>query len=66
MKIDSKGVFRNAVEFEQAAFGEALKALDAVDMAGAGGELVFGKANAGMFVIAEIGQAVVAAPAIGV
>lgn len=38
MKIE--GVMGNAVEFEQAAFGKAPKALDAVDVAGAGGELI--------------------------
>ena len=60
-----EGVFRQALELGQPDRGQAPEAIDAVDMDGAFGELVAGMVDADV-AIAEVDQAVVAAPAIGV
>ena len=65
LEMEVEGGFRQALEFGQPDFGQAPEALDAVDMDGALGELVPGMIDAEV-AIAEIDQAVVATPAIGV
>lgn len=64
MKVE--GMFRNSVELEQTAFGEAPEAFDAVDVVRSPSELVVGVADPEVLVEAEIDQAVVASPAVGV
>ena len=60
-----EGVPGEALELRQADLGQAPEAFDAVDVDGAVGELVFGMIDAEV-AVAEIDQAVVATPAIGV
>lgn len=66
LQVQIEGVSGDAVELEQALFGEAPEALDAVDMARAGGELVVSVVDPEMCVEVQIDQAVVAPPAVGV
>ena len=65
LEMEVEGVFRQALELGQPDLGQAPKAFDAVDMDGAFGELVAGMVDAEV-AIAEVDQAVVAAPTIGV
>ena len=65
LEMEVEGVSRQALELGQPALGQAPEAFDAVDMDGAFGELVAGMVDADV-AIAEVDQAVVAAPAIGV
>ena len=58
-------MFRQALELGQPDFGQAPEAFDAVDMNGSFRNLVAGMIDADV-AIAEIDEAVVAAPAIGV
>ena len=58
-------MFRQALELGQPDFGQAPEAFDAVDMNGSFRKLVAGMIDADV-AIAEIDEAVVAAPAIGV
>ena len=63
MKVE--GMFGDSVELEQASFGEVPEALDAVDVVGSADELVLRVADPEMLVEAEVDQAVVASPAVG-
>jgi len=63
-QVQIKGAFAHAAEFRQAALGVAPKALDAVDVCFAAGELAAPVRDAQMPAIAHIHQAVVAAPAV--
>ena len=65
LEMEVEGVSRQALELGQPDLGQAPEAFDAVDMNGAFGELVAGMVDADV-AIAEVDQAVVAAPAIGV
>ena len=65
LEMEVEGVSRQALELGQPDLGQAPEAFDAVDMDGAFGELVAGMVDADV-AIAEVDQAVVAAPAIGV
>ena len=60
------GVRGNGVELRQTAFGEAPKALDAIDVVLAHGKLMGFVIHAEMFLIAHIDQPVIAGPAVGV
>ena len=60
-----EGVFRQALELSEPDFRHAPEPLDAVDVDGAPHEFILGMVNAEM-AVAEIDQAVVAAPPIGV
>jgi hypothetical protein len=62
-EMEVEGMFGDAVELEQAAFGEAPEAFDAVDVLWSAGELVVGVADPEVLVEAEIDQAVVTSPA---
>src|ERR1700683_1906500 len=61
--MESKEFF-NAVELGQAALGKAPEGFDAIDVSATFGK-AFGLVDADMFVVADIDQAVVAAPGIG-
>lgn len=61
-----EGRHRHAVELLKPALGKAPEALDAVDVALAVGELVRAMVDPEVFRLADIHQAVVAAPAIRV
>src|SRR5271169_3233036 len=63
--MEMEGMFGHAFELGEADLGEAPEAFDAVDVYGAVGELVVSVVDA-QVAIAEINQAVVATPAIGV
>ena len=65
LEMEVEGVSRQALELGQPDLGQAPEAFDAVDMDGAFGELVAGMVDADV-AIAEVDQAVVAAPAIRV
>ena len=65
LEMEVEGVFRQALELGQPDFGQAPEAFDAVDMNGSFRKLVAGMFDADV-AIAEIDEAVVAAPAIGV
>ena len=65
LEMEVEGVSRQALELGQPDLGQAPEAFDAVDMDGAFGELVAGMVDADV-AIAEVDQAVVAAPPIGV
>ena len=65
LKMQMEGVFRQALELSEPDFCHAPEPLDAVDMDGAPHEFILGMVNAEM-TVAEIDQAVVAAPPIGV
>src|SRR6266581_8064968 len=64
-EMEVEGMFGDAVELEQAAFSEAPEAFDAVDVLRSAGELVVGVADPEVLVEAEIDQAVVTSPAVG-
>ena len=55
----------DAMKFGEAQFGETPKALDAVDVVPAPGELIFVMMNAMMFIAVE-NEAVIGLPAIGI
>jgi hypothetical protein len=70
LEVQVKGVLREALEFRQADLGQPPEALDAACVNGALGELVQGRIlRMGMIdaevAVAEVDQAVVAAPAEG-
>ena len=65
LEVQVKGVLGEALELRQADLGQPPEALDAVDVNGALGELVAGMIDAEV-AVAEVDQAVVAAPAVGV
>ena len=64
-EMEVEGMFWDAVELEQAAFGEAPEAFDSVDVVRSADELVLSVADPEVLVEAEINQSVVASPAIG-
>jgi hypothetical protein len=64
-EMEVEGMFGDAVELEQAAFSEAPEAFDAVDVLWSAGELVVGVADSEVLVEAEIDQAIVTSPAVG-
>src|SRR5260370_15744625 len=64
MKVE--GMFGDSVELEQAAFGEAPEAFDAVDVVRSPREFVVRVADPEVLIEAGIGQDVVAWPAVGV
>ncbi len=64
-EMEVEGMFGDAVELKQAAFREAPEAFDAVDVLRSAGELVVGVADPEVLVEAEIDQAVVTSPAVG-
>src|SRR5215471_20000737 len=65
LEMEMEGLFGHAFELGEADLGEAPEAFDTVDMYRAVGELVVSVVDA-QVAIAEIAQAVVATPAIGV
>ena len=65
LEMEVEGVSRQALALGQPDLGQAPEAFDAVDMDGSPGELVAGMIDTDV-AIAELDQAVVAAPAIGV
>ena len=64
MKV--KGMSGDAVELEQATFGEAPKALDAVDVMRSASEFVLAMIDAKMLIETQINQPVVPSPTVGV
>lgn len=64
MKVE--GMFGDTVELEQTAFGEAPEAFDAVDVVWSPSELVVRVADPEVPIEAEIDEAVVASPPVGV
>lgn len=57
-------MFRDSVELEQATFGEAPEALDAVDVIRSKSELIVRVADPEVLIVADIDQSVVASPAV--
>src|SRR5690606_18693727 len=66
LQVQVEGVPGHAVELGQAVLGVAPEALDAVDVAASAGELVLAVVDAEVFGVADVDQAVVAGPAVGV
>ena len=64
-EMEKEAFFADAAQFEEAEFGVAPKAFDAVDMVSAASELVLMMMNAMMLVALE-DEAVVSLPAVGV
>ena len=66
LEMKVKGMSGDAIELEQATFGEAPKAFDAVDVMRSASEFVLAMIDAKMLVEAQINQTVVPSPTIGV
>jgi len=65
-QMQTEGLFGNAVELSQSAFGKAPKRLNSVDVMLSPDELVVTVVYPEMLVKADVHQSIVAAPAIGV
>src|SRR5260370_27435512 len=63
-EMEVEGMFGDAVELEQAAFGEGPEAFDGVDVLRSADELIVGVADPEVLVEAEIDQAIVTSPAV--
>jgi len=66
LEVQRKSRLGDAVEAGQAGLGVGPEALDAVDVAAVGGELVLAVVDPQVFGVAQIDQAVVAPPVVGV
>jgi len=66
LEMEIEGVFCYAVELQQAAFGEAPEARDAIYVTRTCDELIVAMVDTEVLVEAHIDQAVMAAPAVGV
>src|ERR1039458_4736508 len=64
-EMEIEGMFGDAVELEQASFGEAPEAFDAIDMMRSACELIVSVADPKVLVEAQIDEAIVCSPAIG-
>src|ERR1039458_8626397 len=64
-EVEIEGMFWDAVELEQASLGEAPETFDTVDMMRSAGELIVSVADPEVLVEAQIDEAIVSSPAIG-
>jgi hypothetical protein len=64
-EVEVEGMFGDAIELEQASFGEAPEAFDPIDMVLPASEFVVGVVDPEVLVEAEIDQAIVASPTVG-
>ena len=64
-EVEVEGMFGDVIELEQASFGEAPDAFDPIDRVLPASEFVVGVVDPEVLVEAEIDQAIVASPTVG-
>ena len=65
-QMQIKGVFRHAIKLCESALGKAPERLDSINVAGRVGKFILAMLDAVMLVVADVYQAVIAAPAVAV